>query len=266
MRIAGTRAEVDSVATHLAGTYAPTTKELWTAVIQAILFAMIGPVAVLATLNDDPAAREDWWFMVLFAAGSPAVGMVLLFHSTATYVVDRSSFARRNIIPVGNWSVHLADVHAIDLDPGWSHLEITTTADRKRPFLLREAAREKLEKVPRPAEPQGIDTAHQPRSLLWYSSAVTVLSIAAVVLDLSLADRRLHWVFRIAVSVIGRLGAIGALFGLVGIVWSLMLRGVARDPNAATRYRVILYSILALAVIAFIIAIVVLHRAGLQFW
>jgi hypothetical protein len=132
--------------------------------------------------------------------------------------------------------------------------------------VLRPAAQDKLEHVPRPIEPQGLDVAGQSHSLLWYSAVVLVLSIAAIVLDTTLDRERLHWLVGIALAVASPVAIAGILLAPVGIIWDLTMRAAARDPEAPARYRRVLYAVLVVVFVGVTAMLVILARKGLITW
>ena len=99
-RIAGTRGEVDTIVSHIAGTYPPSMKECWGAVAKALALAAGGAAIAFVLRPDDPSAGWPW--LLLIAGGSAVLGLLTLLEDTATWSVSTSSFNRRNILPIGN--------------------------------------------------------------------------------------------------------------------------------------------------------------------
>jgi hypothetical protein len=261
--VASTRADVDVLVSRLKGTYAPARAGRIGAAVKAVFLGLVVPVFILTALEREPG---DTWVAVLLAAGSVALAIQLLLEDTAIYSVGEAAFARRNIVPLGNWSVPLADIHTIDFDDGGQAMVITTVTDRKRRFRLRKQAQDNLaalypeyfgESRPvdystlQPHERHDLST-HYSR-VLKKSAALTVLGVCAVALDLSLSNTPMHPLLRIVLNLAAYAGAAAVLLGAVGVLWAWASgRAVAGQSSRSIRVTVygILVAILTISVAA----------------
>lgn len=276
-RIADSRADLDVLVALLEGEYPPTARDRRYGTFSIIGCTLLA-VVLLSFVED-----ESPWITAILAAIAFAFGIILFAKSRDTYAVEPLALTKRSFLPLGSWSIPLAEIAAIDLAQNGDDatLVITTSTDKRRQFQLREAAQQKLEGI-YPERFGKTDYSaltdvdrtklHEFHTgMLRKSAIVAAVSFAAIVLQVNTKPGSVPSLVEVLIRLVGNFAPVGVVLGGLGVAFfwfkrKMLVHARGTDERLPVSYRWVIYAILAAIVIAMAVAAIILNSKGLTSW